>query len=102
MLADQATATQLYPSTIYSNNYYYYDFGYSSVNSVGRWLFYAVGHTAVAAPLNIAWGALTLNLIGALTILANGSPAGESTALLYKAAAPVFMVGKEKQPETSA
>jgi hypothetical protein len=73
------------PDTLYPTN----------DNSIGSWLFYAVGHTAVAAPLNIAWGALTLKLIDALTIMANES-AGESTALLPKAAVPVFRVGKEK------
>jgi hypothetical protein len=44
-----------------------------------KWLFYAVGNTAIAAPLNIAFGAISLQLIDALTIQIH---TGESTALL--------------------
>ena len=71
--------------------------------SIGRWLLYIVGHTAVAAPLNIAWGAISLNLIGTLTIPSNALFAVDSQAheanlsdkgpLLAKENA--FMVGYE-------
>ena len=44
-----------------------------------KWLFYAVGNSAIAAPLNIAFGAISLQLIDALTLQIN---TGESTALL--------------------
>jgi len=69
------------------NNYCYtsssYTYDYSST-VIGQWLFYAVGHTAIAAPLNIAWGVITLYLIASLTIrrgLRTGA-ADESTSLL--------------------
>jgi len=68
----------------------------SKILGAGRWLFYAVGNTAIAAPLNIAWGVLTLQLMGLLTATAQPSAAsGESTSLLSKgaASAPVFMSG---------
>ena len=83
------------PDTIYDRgSYTSYD---NELAEIGRWLFYAVGNTAIAAPLNIAWGALTLNLIGVLTIAGAGSEsAGESTALLPRAAVPVFMSGAGK------
>ena len=82
------------PDTIYDNSFSSYD---DEIVAVGRWLFYAVGNTAIAAPLNVAWGALTLNLIGVLTI-ARGceSAAGETTALLPRAAVPVFVSGADK------
>jgi hypothetical protein len=85
-------------SSSYDSNY---DYG-----AVGRWLFYAVGHTAVAAPLNIAWGAITLNLIGSLTLATGAAVAGDSQAneassgdtvpLLARGTAPTFMVGYGK------
>jgi len=84
------------PDTIYDrDSYTSYDY---ELAEIGRWLFYAVGNTAIAAPLNIAWGALTLNLIGVLTIAGRDSEsaAGESTALLSRAAVPVFMSGADK------
>jgi len=90
------------PGTIYPNNNYYPYF-YSDYVAIGRWLFYAVGHTAVAAPLNIAWGAITLNLIGTLTIttsavFADDSRAkevnlGENGPVLAKGTVPTFLVG---------
>ena len=62
---------------------------YSSVgtsNSLSHWLFFAVGHTAISAPLNIAWGALTLGILGVLMLsTASQSPrATEATSLLYQ------------------
>lgn len=93
------------PDTIYdrTSNAYYYSSYNRELAEIGRWLFYAVGNTAIAAPLNIAWGALTLNLIGVLTIAGRDSEssAGESTALLPRAAVPVFMSGAGK-PEPPA
>jgi hypothetical protein len=90
------------PDTIYNNNnaYTFYD---GALAAIGRWLLYAVGNTAIAAPLNVAWGALTLNLIGVLTIAGAGSEyaAGETTALLSRVAVPVFMSGAGK-PEPAA
>jgi hypothetical protein len=80
------------------NNYCYWSGGgdYSGSDyysaSIGQWLFYAVGHTAISAPLNIAWGAITLNLIGALTIRKAAAYADESTSLLSRGEAkPFFM-----------
>ena len=46
---------------------------YDTVAALGRWLLYASGHTAVAAPLSIAWGALSLILIGVLTVSAKAA-----------------------------
>jgi hypothetical protein len=90
--------TQQYGPYIYN---YFYD---STDSAIGKWLLFAAGHAAVAAPLNIAWGAITLNLIGVLTAMAPsaGDPsAGETTALLSrKSPAPTFIVtGDAKQPE---
>ena len=71
-----------------SNNYNYYNYSFADA-MIGKWLFYAVGHTIVAAALNIAWGAITLNLIGVLTV--KEAPVGESTALLSRNIAPSFL-----------
>ena len=91
------------PDTIYPSGYpsgypsYYSSSYYNDLADIGRWLMYAVGNTAIAAPLNIMWGAITLQLVGALTIGTNGAgAAGESTALLSKGAVPVFMTAVAK------
>ena len=54
----------------------------SSDLSTGQWLYYALGHNTLAAPLNIAWGALTLNFLTALTT--RHASSDESTSLLAR------------------
>jgi len=80
----------VYGNYCYTSSSYTYD---SASTTIGQWLFYAVGHTAIAAPLNIAWGALTLNLIAALTTKARTGLADERTSLLpgRVETKPVFM-----------
>lgn len=90
--------TQRYGPSIYN-----FDFPGARDAAIGQWFLFAAGHAAVAAPLNIAWGAITLNLIGVLTatVPSAGEPsAGETTALLSRQSpAPTFIVaGDAKQP----
>lgn len=88
---------------------------YQYADSLASWLFYAVGHTAMAAPLNIAWGAITLQILAVLTLASRGklsARANEATPLIHSAlshsylnafdsqlaarSAPTFMAGASK------
>jgi hypothetical protein len=54
---------------------------------IGQWLFFALGHNTLAAPLNIAWGAITLNFIAVLT--SKSASSTESTSLLKGEVKPI-------------
>jgi hypothetical protein len=92
------------PSSIY---YYGKCNGYVSnyvsqyADPLASWLFYAVGHTTMAAPLNIAWGVITLQILAVLTLATRGklssARANEATPLIYSAQAHPYLKPFESQ-----
>ena len=84
---------------------YAYMFGDSNpIDFTSGWLLYATGVTAVTAPLNIAWGAITLSMLAVLTLstreklsarASDAVPLMHSELMLQTYAPPPY----DKQPE---